>query len=110
EPMIETRVLPSLLPDEGRIAVMFGVPPFTVPKTKQLETTTGSGDPEFARKFSVIVTGVDGESASGKAGVLTCTCVAVTLVTSPSRVTPAAVKKARVLAALPGKRPPLMDS
>jgi hypothetical protein len=56
----------------------------------------------------VIVTGVEEDTASGKAGVVSVTAVGVTVLTSPSRVTPAAVKVAFVVAALPGKRPPLI--
>src|ERR1700730_9068454 len=92
EPMIETRVFPSLLPEEGRSAVIVGVPEPAVPKAKQLGTVSVIGDPELVRKVRVIVTGTEGDTASGKAGVVRVTDVEVTAVTRASRVTPAAVK------------------
>src|SRR5712691_12481631 len=98
-PMMETRVFPSLLPEEGSSAVIVGVPEPAVPKAKQLGTVSVIGDPELVRKVSVIVTGVEGETASGKAGVVRATAVGVTEVTSASRVTPTAVKVALVVAA-----------
>src|SRR6266496_580253 len=107
-PMMETRVFPSLLPEEGSSAVIVGVPEPAVPKAKQLGTVSVTGDPEFVRKVNVIVTGTDGDTASGKAGVVRLIVVGVTEVTSASRVTPAAVKVALVVAALPGNRPPVI--
>src|SRR5437660_6193983 len=107
-PMMETRVFPSLLPEEGSSAVIVGVPEPAVPKAKQFGTVRVIGDPEFVRKVNVIVTGTEGDVASGKAGVVRVTAVGVTAVTRASRVTPAAVKVALVVAALPAKRPPLI--
>src|ERR1700736_1299867 len=96
DPMMETRVFPSLLPEEGSSAVIVGVPEPAVPKAKQLGTVSVIGDPEFVRKVRVIVTGTEGDTASGKAGVVRVTDVEVTAVTRASRVTPAAVKVALV--------------
>src|SRR5215831_15675664 len=85
EPMIDTRVFPSLEPEEGMTAVMFGVPVPTVPKAKQLGTERVIGE-LFARNVSVIEVGVELDVASGKAGVITVTDEAVTAVTGASRV------------------------
>jgi len=55
-----------------------------------------------------MLTGTEGDVASGKAGVMTVTEVAVTAVTRASRDTPAAVNVTRVVAGVPVKRPPLI--
>jgi hypothetical protein len=57
-----------------------------------------------------MLTGTDGDIASGKAGVTTVTAVALTEVTSASRVIAPTVKVARVVVASPKKRPPLIVS
>jgi len=95
-----------LLPEEGSIAVIVGVPVAAVPKAKQLGTLRVT-PPENVR---VIVTGVEEETASGNAGVVSVTAVGLRVLTRASRVTPADVKVARVVAAVPGNRPPLIVS
>jgi hypothetical protein len=105
--MIVTRVFPSFEPEDGRTAVIVGVLDVAVPKAKQFGRDSVTGAVDFVPKVRVIATGTDGEEASGKAGVTRVTDVAVTAVTSASRVTPAAVKVARVVVGSPKKRPPL---
>src|SRR5262249_36272165 len=90
EPMMDTRVFPSFEPDEGMTAVMLGVPVPTLPNAKQLGTERVIGE-LFAKKVSVIATGVELDVASGKAGVITVTEDEVTAVTGASRVIPSAV-------------------
>jgi hypothetical protein len=106
--MIVTRVFPSFEPEDGSTAVILGLLPAVVPKTKQFGRDTVTGVAVLVPNVRVIATGTDGEVASGKAGVTRVTDVAVTAVTRASRVTPAAVKAARVVAGVPKKRPPLM--
>ena len=67
-----------------------------------------AGWADFVPKVSVIATGTEEDVASGKAGVTSVTAVAVTAETRASRVTPAAVKVARVVVGSPKKRPPLI--
>jgi hypothetical protein len=104
--MIVTRVFPSFKPDDGRIAVIVGVEGVAVPKAKQFGRDTVTGVADLVPKVRVMVTGTDGEVASGNAGVTSVTVVDVTPVTSASRVIPAAVKVARVVVESPEKRPP----
>src|SRR5262245_39169912 len=102
--MIETRVLPEFDPDEGSTAVMLGVPVPTVPYAKQF----GTESVMLPRDVKVICAGTEVAVASGNAGVETTTVDGVTDVTGASRVMPRTVNVARVLAAFPGNRPPLM--
>src|SRR5690242_6575226 len=88
------------------MAVMVGVVAEAVPNAKQFGTVSTTGEDVFVPKVRLIVTGTEGDCASGKAGVTTLTVEAVTSVTSASRVIPAAVKVARVVPAVPKKRPP----
>jgi hypothetical protein len=73
-----------------------------------LGTDSVTGDADFVLNVSVMLTGTDGDVASGKAGVMTVTASEVITVTGASRVIPAAVRVARVVEASPGKRPPLI--
>src|SRR5207245_3913227 len=70
EPMIVTRVLPSLDPEEGRTAVIVGVLEGEVPKAKQLGSESVTGWLDFVPKVSVIDTGTEEDTASGNAGVM----------------------------------------
>src|SRR4051812_43441438 len=101
-----TRVFPLFGPEEGRTAVTDGVDPDVVPKAKQLGIVSTTGLDVFVPNVRLIVTGTEGDCASGKAGVRTLTVEPVTSVTRASRVTPAAVNVARVVPAVPKKRPP----
>jgi hypothetical protein len=90
--------------------VIIGVPAVAVPKAKQFGTESVTGAADFVPKVRVMLTGTDGDIASGKAGVTTVTAVVLTEVTSASRVIPAAVNVALVVVASPKKRPPLIVS
>jgi hypothetical protein len=106
--MIVTRVFPSFEPDDGSTAVILGLLAAVVPNAKQFGNETETGVAVFVPKVSVMLTGTEGDAASGKAGVMTVTEVAVTAVTRASRDTPAAVNVTRVVAGVPVKRPPLI--
>jgi hypothetical protein len=101
--MIVTRVFPSFVPEEGSTAVIVGVLAPAVPNAKQF-----GSERVVVPNVSVMLTGTEEEVASGNAGVTSVTEVAVTAVTRASRVTPAAVKVARVVDGVPEKRPPLI--
>ena len=75
--MIVTCVLPSFEPEDGSTAVIVGVPGVAVPKAKQFGTDSVTGDADFVPNVSVMLTGTDGDVASGKAGVMTVTDVVV---------------------------------
>jgi len=106
--MIVTRVFPSFEPDDGSTAVIEGLPAAVVPKAKQFGTDSVTGTADFVPNVRVMLTGTEGDVASGNAGVMRVTAVALTEVTSASRVIPAAVKVARVVVLSPKKRAPLI--
>jgi hypothetical protein len=88
--------------------VIEGLLAAVVPNTKQFGRDNVTGDAVLVPNVTVMATGTEGEVASGKAGVTSVTDVVVTAVTSASRVTPAAVKEARVVVGSPKNRPPLI--
>src|SRR5689334_23924303 len=105
-----TRVPPSVVPDEGRIALIVGVLEPLLPNVKQLGSETETGCGWFVPMIRVTAAGSVGAAKSENPGTRTVTELAPTVWTTPSRVTPLTVKVTRVVAGVPKKRPPFRVS